>query len=93
MSDPPVISNEPARELENDSQATKLINNRIAIFLMLFCVTGFLGIPFLCKSKAFTRTEKLVWSIVVTVYTCVLIAITVAIVKWSYTNISQALGW
>lgn len=76
-------SNDPPR-------ASRLIDNRVAVFVMLFCVTGFLGIPVLCASRGFTRTEKILWSAIVTVYTCVLIAITTAIVWWSYNNIREA---
>ena len=80
---------------EKSAQPNKLLqlmNNRSAMFLMLFCVTGFLGIPFLCKSSAFSTTEKIIWSIVVTIYTCILLWITGAIVWWSYNSILESLG-
>lgn len=78
-------SNMPAKV-----DTSKLINNRVAIFCMLFCVTGFLGIPLLCYSQAFSTREKIVWSIVVTVYTLILIGITAAIVYWA---LSVVFGW
>lgn len=83
--------NRPQQTPPDPPQKPRLLDNRAAIFVMLFCVTGFLGIPVLCASRGFTRTEKLVWSVVVTLYTCVLIAITAAIVWWSYTSIRDAL--
>ncbi|MEO8271285.1 MAG: hypothetical protein ABI557_16305 [Aureliella sp.] len=69
-----------------------LIDSRPAMLGMLFGVTGFLGIPFLWMSEGFSRTEKIVWSIVVTIYTLILIGVAVAICWWSYTQITQLLG-
>ena len=72
------------------SQKDKLLRSRGLILAMLFGVTGFLGIPVLCMSPSFSRTEKVVWSIVVTIYTSVLIAITGGIIWWS---LSRIFGW
>lgn len=74
-------------------QGKKFLENRSAIFVMLFCVTGFLGIPVLCKSPVFTSNEKWFWSIVVTIYTCILIFGTVAILRWSYAMVSEILSY
>lgn len=63
------------------------------MFLMLFCVTGFLGIPFLWKSQVFSQIEKIAWSLVVTIYTLALMGLTGAIVWWTYRNICEAFGW
>lgn len=56
------------------------IDNRGVIFLMLFRVTVFLGIPVLYQSRAFSATKKWVESMVVTIYTSGLSAITAGIV-------------
>ncbi len=56
---------------------------RFLILAMLFLVTGFLGLPVLWLSKSFSLTEKLVWSVLNTIYTCALIAVTVAICVWA----------
>ncbi|MEM8733355.1 MAG: hypothetical protein AAGG44_03985 [Planctomycetota bacterium] len=66
-----------------------VLENRLAIFLMILCVTGFLGIPILCMSPAFSKTEKWIWSIVVTIYTCILIAITAGIVWYVYSMYAE----
>ncbi|MFN3193480.1 MAG: hypothetical protein ACE361_23410 [Aureliella sp.] len=93
MGEPPVISTSTDPHSLADAQIAeekpkrsgkKVLDNRLAIFLMLFCVTGFLGIPVLCMSPAFSRSEKVIWSIVVTIYTCILIAITAWIVWYVY---------
>lgn len=70
-----------------------LLENRSALFVLMFCVMGFLAIPLIFKSPAFSTAEKWFWSVVVTLYTCVLIAITVIIVRWSWQTISQSLAW
>lgn len=88
----PATPSVPPEKSAPPNKLVQLMNNRGAMFLMLFCVTGFLGIPFLCKSSAFTTAEKIIWSIVVTIYTCILLWITGAIVLWSYNSIRESLG-
>jgi hypothetical protein len=100
MSEPPIVtgdqpSPQAAQRTFEDSRARtagRLLNNRPAIFLLLFCVTGFLGLPLLWKSNAFSTKEKVVWSVINTLYTCILIGLTAAIVWWSYSNIRATLG-
>ena len=70
-----------------------VLGNRAAMFGMLFCVTGFLGIPLLWMSRKFSHREKVIWSVVVTIYTLALIGIAVAICWWSYSQISQSLNF
>lgn len=57
---------------------------RVLVFVTLFGVTGFLGLPLLWFSGSFSRREKMIWSLVNIVYTLALIAITAAICWWSY---------
>ncbi len=66
-----------------------LLDNRPAILALLFLVTGLFGIPLLWISDRFSRTEKIVWSIVVTLYTLLLIGATIAICWWVYLQVSQ----
>ncbi len=98
MKEPPVVSKPriaPAVSAPHPAARAKwraLIDSRLAMFGLLFGVTGFLGIPLLWMSDSFSRTEKIVWSIVVTIYTLILIGVAVAICWWSYTQITQLLG-
>jgi len=62
---------------------------RIVMFVVLFGVTGFLGLPALWISKSFTPSEKIFWSIINTIYTLILIGITAAICWWSYRQIFE----
>jgi len=71
----------------NNAKWGGLLESRLAILGLLFGVTGFLGIPVLWMSPAFSRNEKIAWSVAVTIYTLVLIAIAVAICWWSYNQI------
>ncbi len=66
-------------------------NSRIAILAVLFLMTGFLGIPLLWLNPNFSRLERWIWAIVVTVYTFVLIAITCGVVYWSLNSIRSNL--
>ena len=66
----------------------KLIQNKLAVLACLFFVTGFLGLPLLWMNRRFSTAERFLWSIVVTLYTLVLIAIVVAIFVWVYRQIA-----
>ncbi|XZE22518.1 hypothetical protein SH449x_002448 [Pirellulaceae bacterium SH449] len=66
---------------------------RLLILAMLFFVTGFLGLPVLWISKSFSLTEKLIWSIVNTIYTCALIAGTIAICVWALRPLFSTLAF
>lgn len=102
MAQPPLLNDEVESAVVSGSGETatgksgtwqRVVNSRGAMLAMLFCVTGVLGVPFLWKSQAFSAAEKVVWSVVVTVYTCLLLWGTAAILMWSYRTISSALGW
>jgi hypothetical protein len=63
------------------------IDNPIAVLALLFFVTGFLGIPVLWMSRGFTTTMKVVLSIVVTIYTLLLIGCTVGVLWWTWSKV------
>ncbi len=65
----------------------KFLDNKWAVLAILFAVTGFLGIPLLWTNKNFTSTERIFWSIIVTIYTLFLIGGAAAICVWSYQQI------
>lgn len=68
---PSVVKSEPPSGIE------RFVNSRWTILLLLFGVLGVLGLPLLWVSRGFSGKEKLIWSIVVTIYTLVLLAIAV----------------
>ena len=74
-----------------ENQLVVLANNPLLLLSLLFLVTGFLGIPLIFYSTRMSMWQKLVLSLVVTVYTCVLIWGTYAIVMWSWGRIAESL--
>lgn len=98
MNEPPVVPN-ATPNLPGDSGVAVarskwggLLDSRLAILALLFFVTGILGLPLLWMSGSFSQTEKIAWSIVVAIYTLVLVGATVAICWWTYIELSQLLN-
>jgi hypothetical protein len=73
---------------QKPSQFEMILSSRRLIFVMLFAVTGFLGLPILWISPSFSRLEKYVWSVVNILYTSTLIAICLAICYWAWNRIT-----
>ena len=69
------------------SSASEMVQSRAAVLAILFLVTGALGIPLLWMNQSFSNLERIVWAIIVTIYTVALIAIAWMIVMWSYRQI------
>lgn len=72
------------------SQWEQILSSRKTILLLLFCVTGVLGLPLLWLSPAFTAGEKLLWSIVNTLYTLALLALAIGVCYWCYLQFQNA---
>jgi heme/copper-type cytochrome/quinol oxidase subunit 4 len=70
----------------------ELVSSRPYVLIILFAVTGVLGLPLLFMSPAFSRSGKVFWAIVVTVYTALLIWVTVVICLWAYHEISDVMS-
>ena len=68
----------------------RLVRSKFMILVIQFGVTGFLGLPLLWISSSFTRGEKWFWSIMITLYTSILIAIAVWSVYWAIGNLQDA---
>ncbi len=67
-----------------------MIQNRGAVLAVLFLATGVLGIPLLWMNERFGKGERIFWSVVVTIYTVVLVAAVGWICLWSYRRITGA---
>ena len=61
-----------------------LVQNKTAVLVTLFAVTGFLGLPLLWMNEKFTTTERIGWAVVNIIYTCGLLYLTYWICSWSY---------
>ncbi len=64
------------------SSGGELLQSRAAVFVALFLVTGALGIPLLWVNRNFSTTERIVWTIIVTIYTVGLLAFLAWFIWW-----------
>ena len=90
LSAPPIAyDSTPSADLPEPSagSASEMVQSRAAVLAILFLVTGFLGIPLLWMNQKFSNLERILWAIIVTIYTVALIAIAWMIVMWSYHQI------
>jgi hypothetical protein len=56
-----------------NSDKTPWVLTRPGVLVMLFFVTGIFGLPLLAKSPAFTKPQKILLTILVTIYTIALL--------------------
>ncbi len=84
-----LIPKDPAetKRVKKLGQMEQILNSRLLIFVLLFAVTGFLGLPILWLSPSFSRLEKCFWTVVNILYTSTLIAICLAICYWAWNRI------
>lgn len=61
---------------------SKLIRSRAAVLATLFLGTGAFGIPLLWISGKFSRSERIVWSMLAVLYTLAMVAVLVIAVWW-----------
>ena len=68
-----------------------LLDNRWFVLVLLFFVMAVLGLPVLWISRGFSVAAKIVLSVVVTLYTAVLLWLTWLIIAWSYASVMRSL--
>lgn len=66
-----------------------LLHSRGLILGLLFGVVAILGLPLLWYSPSFNQKEKWFWSIVIILYTLLLVSITVFAITMAYRAMSQ----
>ena len=81
----------PPPDKRRDTSLRAAIDHPYAVLGLLFFVTGFLGLPVLWMSRAFTPTMKVVLSIVVTIYTLLLIGCTIGVLWWVWSKALEAM--
>lgn len=69
-----------------------VVDNRWMVLGMLFGVTGALGLPALWASRAFSTVGKIFWSIVVTLYTILILWLFWLVMVWCYTRVAESLS-
>jgi hypothetical protein len=77
-------SAEPPRDVP--PRWRQAIDNPWLMLVMLFFVTAALGLPFLWISRGFSRPAKIVLSVVVLLYTVLILWAFVAFMSWWWTN-------
>jgi hypothetical protein len=60
------------------------LQSRVAVLSILFLVTGAIGVPLLWMNPNFSRTERVLWTVVVSLYTLSLLAVFGGVVWWLY---------
>ena len=73
-----------AKVSQKRSSGSALTESRSMVLLILFGVTGALGIPLLWINKRFSLIEKLFWSAMVLIYTSLLVGFAAWVVMWAY---------
>lgn len=69
----------------------EMVDNRWLILATLFFVTAALGLPLLWISRGFSRGAKWALSVVMILYTALLLYLFWLVMMWSYTRIVDAL--
>ncbi len=88
LSAPPVHVTETTAQPSSPSAGKmELLQSRGAVLAVLFLVTGVLGVPLLWINRRFSTTERIVWTIIVTLYTAALLAFVGWVLWWAYSRI------
>jgi hypothetical protein len=88
VNDPPILSKPIAPRNRTES----LLDNRWAVLAAIFFALMFLGLPLLWRCPNFSKTEKVVWTIIVLIYSTIIIWGFIAIMTWSYSRIAETLS-
>jgi membrane-bound acyltransferase YfiQ involved in biofilm formation len=72
-----------------EDQKTNWYLRPIIVVLLLFFVLGPFGLPLLYKSPKFSKTSKILLTIVVIIYTCYLIFVTLEIGRELYLRMEE----
>lgn len=90
---PPSNPSDPAANVATaaENPSRRALDNRWLILGMLFFVTAALGLPLLWLSRSFTPLAKVILTIIVLVYTVLILWLFWLVMVWSYTRIMDAL--
>lgn len=84
----PVHSAGDSQSTQRGKRAPAMLQSKLAVLAVLFCVTGFLGLPLLWVNKRFSNVERIFWTAIVSIYTCTLLAGTAAVIMWAYRQVA-----
>jgi hypothetical protein len=78
--------------MSEEERKVKWYLNPIIVVLLLFFVLGPFGLPLLFKSPKFTRTSRIILTIIVIVYTLFLISASLEVGKELYIRMEELRG-
>ena len=84
---------EPTRATDAPPLWRQALDNPWLMLATLFFVTAALGIPFLWMSRGFSTLAKVILTIVLFLWTALILWLFWLVMVWSYTRVSDALGW
>lgn len=84
LEEQPVVAELVDESVETTTADSQGLQNRLTVLVILFFVTGALGLPLLWVNRRFSIREQMIWSLVVTLYTALLIWGVAKICWWSY---------
>ena len=84
LEEQPVVAELVDESVETTTADSQGLQNRLTVLAILFFVTGALGLPLLWVNRRFSIREQIIWSLVVTLYTALLIWGVAKICWWSY---------
>ena len=92
-SHPAALPDEGQRTYPSGELAAKssLLDHRWFVLGAIFLAMMFLGLPLLWRCPNFSRLEKAVWTLIVLVYSAVIIWLFILVMSWSYQRIADTL--
>ena len=84
LEEQPVVAELVDESVETTTADSQGLQNRLTVLAILFFVTGALGLPLLWVNRRFSIREQMIWTLVVTLYTALLIWGVAKICWWSY---------
>jgi len=86
------MNEQKSPDSEQMNAIERAVHSRGTVLVILFGVLGVLGLPVLWISRGFDRREKIFWSVMVTIYTLVLVAIAVGCVWYAWQQWEALMG-
>ena len=83
------MSNDPQEKRQLGDRVAQSLDNPWIVLVLLFFVLAAFGIPLIWLSRAFPTWGKIVLSIVVTLYTILILWVVCIIMLWCYHRIVQ----
>ena len=83
---PPLPENQSAADLSSQDQVNRpsLLQSRGAVLSFVFLVAGVVGLPLLWMNPNFSRAERVLWTVLVVLYSITILILAGGILWWIY---------